>query len=225
MIKELVLIGSSSEVAEELNKKIEDNKFKTHTISSKVNSKPTLLINDYFEDYEKISTYISKLKNPYVIFFNGYLRENRPNYYPTMGEIFETFKINFRTPLFLTLKIDKNNKNTKFIYISTIASVKPREKNYIYGISKSLLEKSVSGLEVDYLFLRFGKIKTKMSEKHSDPPFTLNKSEAASLILKSLDKEGIAYPKFGLKLVGSLIKIFPSNVLNFIEKNTLKITS
>ena len=220
MIKEIVLIGSSSELAFEFLKKIEvQSTYKAHTVSSKIDSVASLLVNEYLEDSEKISDYISNLNNPYVIFFNGYLRENRPKYYPSIRETLETFKINFRTPLFLTKEIAKNNKNAKFIYISTIAAIKSREKNYIYGISKALLEKNIKEGNLSYLILRFGKIRTKMSENHSDPPFTLNKPEAASLIIKFLEKEGILYPTIGLKMMAILIKFLPSKLLDFIEKN------
>ena len=100
MIKEIVLIGSSSELAVEFLKKIEtQSSYKAHTVSSKIDSFASLLVNEYLEDSEKISDYISNLNNPYVIFFNGYLRENRPKYYPSIRETLATFKINFRTPL------------------------------------------------------------------------------------------------------------------------------
>ena len=220
MIKEIILVGSSSELAVEFNEKLEGNSgFKTHTISSKLDSKPNLLVNGYFDDSDKISTYISKLENPYIIFFNGYLRENRPKYYPDLDEIFETFKINFRTPLFLTTKIAKESRDAKFIYISTFAAIKSREKNFVYGMSKAMLEKNIVKKNINYLFLRFGKIKTKMSEDHADPPFTLSKSKAASLIIKFLDKEGILYPTIGLKIMSAIIKILPSKLLDLIEKN------
>ena len=220
MVKEIILIGSSSELAIEFKKKLEGNNgFKTHTISSNLDSKPSLLVNEYFKDSDKISTYISKLEKPYIIFFNGYLRENRPKYYPDLDEIFKTFKINFQIPLFLTTKIDSGSKDAKFIYISTFAAIKSREKNFVYGISKTLLEKNIVKKNINYLFLRFGKIKTKMSEDHADPPFTLSKSEAASLIIKFLDKEGIVYPTIGLKIMSAIIKILPSKLLDLIEKN------
>ena len=220
MVKEIILVGSSSELAVEFNEKLEGNSgFKTHTISSKLDSKPNLLVNGYFDDSDKISTYISKLENPYIIFFNGYLRENRPKYYPDLDEIFETFKINFRTPLFLTAKIAKESRDAKFIYISTFAAIKSREKNFVYGMSKAMLEKNIVKKNINYLFLRFGKIKTKMSEDHADPPFTLSKSKAASLIIKFLDKEGILYPTIGLKIMSAIIKILPSKLLDLIEKN------
>jgi len=220
LVKEIVLIGSSSELGGEFLKKIEvQSGYKAHTVSSKLDSKANLIVNEYLDDSEQISDYISNLNNPYVIFFNGYLKENRPKYYPNIREALETFKINFRVPLSLTIDIAKNNKNVKFVYISTIAAIKSREKNFIYGLSKALLEKNIKERNLSYLILRFGKIRTQMSEGHSNPPFTLNRSEAASLIIKFIEKEGVLYPTIGLRMMAIFIMLMPTKLLDLIEKN------
>ena len=218
-MKEIVLIGSSSELALEFIKIVSINdEFKIHTISSTSNSKQTLLVDEYIKEHEKISKYIGEINNPYIIFFNGFLKENRPNYYPNTEEILKTFRINYKIPLFLTKKIAIKNKNAKFVYISSMAVVKYRHKNYIYGIAKAMLETKIKQMDINYLILRFGKIKTKMSESHGDPPFSLNKSNAALLILKLLDREKIIYPTNGLKVMSVFLKALPLKILNFLEK-------
>src|SRR5210317_625941 len=101
MVKNIVLIGSSSELALEFIDIVsKDTAYKIHKISSKEASDPDLHTNDYLDDVNKITDYISELKSPYVIFFNGYLRENRPKYYPENEEIFKTFRVNFKIPLY-----------------------------------------------------------------------------------------------------------------------------
>ena len=60
-----------------------------------------------------------------------------------------------------------------------------------------------------------------MSEKHFDPPFTLDKISAAKLLINSVDKKGIVYPTLGLKLMAIFIMIFPVSILDFIEKVSL----
>ena len=57
-----------------------------------------------------------------------------------------------------------------------------------------------------------------MSESHGNPPFTLNKSNAAFLILKLLDREKIIYPTNGLKVMSLFLKALPLKILNFLEK-------
>ena len=42
----------------------------------------------------------------------------------------------------------KNTNVKKFIFISSMAAVKPRNKNYIYGLSKKTLEESVRGVVI-----------------------------------------------------------------------------
>jgi short-subunit dehydrogenase len=218
-VKEIVVIGSSSELALEFTKLIRvNNEFKIHTISSESNSKPTLFVDEYLKEHEKISKFIAEINIPYVIFFNGFLKENRPNFYPNTEEILKTFRINYKIPIFLTIKISIKNKNAKFIYISSMAAVKYRDKNYIYGIAKALLETKIKQMDINYLIFRFGKIKTKMSESHGDPPFTLSKSKAAFLILKLLDKEKTIYPTNGLKIMSIFLKVLPVKILNFLEK-------
>lgn len=221
MSKDIILIGSSSELAIEFDKKIK-NVFRIHKISSKKNSNPDLLIGDYIADQEEIVGFISNFINPYVIFFNGYLKENRPYFSPSLEEVFKTFKVNFQIPLFLTKKIKNNKLSAKYIYISSIASVKAREKNFIYGIAKKRLEKEVNELGINALFLKFGKIRTNMSDDHSDPPFTLEKVNAAMLLIDSIEKKGVVYPTLGLKLMAILIKIFPLSILDLIERTSLK---
>ncbi len=221
MSKDIILIGSSSELAIEFDKKIK-NVFRIHKISSKKNSNPDLLIGDYIADQEEIVGFIGNFINPYVIFFNGYLKENRPYFSPSLEEVFKTFKVNFQIPLFLTKKIKNNKLSAKYIYISSIASVKAREKNFIYGIAKKRLEKEVNELGINALFLKFGKIRTNMSDDHSDPPFTLEKVNAAMLLIDSIEKKGVVYPTLGLKLMAILIKIFPLRILDLIERTSLK---
>jgi dTDP-4-dehydrorhamnose reductase len=217
-VKELVLVGSSSELASNLFDVFSNNKsYRIHRISSRLNSSGNLLVNNYIDDSKSICDYISNLKNPYIIFFNGYLKENRPNSHPNTEEIFNTFKINYKIPLLLTKEIGVNSSDAKFIYISTMASVKYRSKNYIYGISKSLLEKKIIKLNLNHLILRFGKIETSMSADHGNPPFTLTKEKAASLVIELLDRKGIVYPTYGLKVMATLIKIVPSKLLNYAE--------
>jgi hypothetical protein len=219
MVKNIVLIGSSSELALEFIDIVsKDTAYKIHKISSKEASDPDLHTNDYLDDVNKITDYISELKSPYVIFFNGYLRENRPKYYPENEEIFKTFRVNFKIPLYLSKQIKNSTDNPKFIFISTMAAIKLREKNYIYGSAKASLERNIKEEGLDFLFLRFGKIMTEMSSDHNDPPFTLSKSEAAILIRKLIDRKGVIYPTTGLKVMGFIITLLPSKILDFIEK-------
>ena len=152
------------------------------------------------EDYAKIKREIEKLSNVIVVFFNGHLSENRDQYSPNLKEIIKTDEINFTIPYYLSLNLNNDLSNIKkFVYISSMAAVKPRYKNYIYGLSKRKLEEGIKYLELpSYLIIRYGKVITKMSEDHKNPPFTLTVNDAANYLYKNIIKTGIQYPILGL---------------------------
>ena len=218
-----LLVGASSELAQETLLSLKKDGSRVLGISrEKINYgkfDDYLLVNDYIEDIREINKFVSKIENCYVIFFNGFLAENGKIKKPTIEDIVKTDLANFTIPYSLTCNFIKNLENIKkYIYISSMAAIKPRDKNYIYGLSKRKLEVGLVELGIENLLLiRFGKIKTRMSSGHKDAPFTLNKLEAANLIKKNIYKKNVIYPTFGLYLISILIKILPLNVLNFIE--------
>ena len=159
MVRDIVLIGASSDIAIEFSKNKFDEFVKVHKISTNSNFKSDLKVYDYLENINIIKSYISKLENPLVIFFNGYLKENRPYYKPNSSEIMLTLKINFEIPYKLAKQFYSLNPETKFIFISSIAAIKPRFKNFIYGFSKQHLENSIKEMKgLNYLIIRFGKV-------------------------------------------------------------------
>ena len=218
MVNNILIVGADSELAREFIKFNLNKNNKIYKLSRN-NFESDIEINDYTKDVNVIINYAKKLPRCYVIFFNGFLAENRPKKYPSSEEIISTYKINFQIPFFLTQKISQFENIEKYVYISSIAAIKPRFKNYIYGNTKNMLEKSISELDIkNVLFLRFGKIKTKMSADHQSLVFTLNKEKAAELIYRNLKKNGIKYPNFGLLLISFGLKLFPIRLINYIEK-------
>ena len=221
MDENIVIFGGSSEIAIELKNILNNKKHKNFTISRRNSSHEypnSLIINNYFEDYEKIKSEIEKLNNVIVVFFNGHLSENRDQYSPNLNEIIKTDEINFTVPYYLSLNLNNDLNNIKqFVYISSMAAVKPRYKNYIYGLSKRKLEESIKHLELpSYLIIRYGKVITKMSEDHKNPPFTLSVNDAANYIYKNINKTGVQYPKLGLKILSLIIKVLPGRIIKKI---------
>ena len=220
MVKQdILLIGSSSELAQEFLTYIDKDKFRYFLITSS-NSKfyketNVLKINDYINDVDLIAEFIKKTSNPIIIFFNGFIAENRPIKYPNVQEIIKTDYVNFVVPYVLTIEINNSVKNVKkYIYISSFAASKARYKNYIYGISKRKLEKSIKFLNSSkYLFIRFGQIDTKFSEEHKNLPFSMSKKDAARVIINSLNRTGVIYPNSIIRTISLIIKVFPSKLL------------
>ena len=217
----IVIFGGSSEIAIELNNILSSKNHKNFTISRRNSShkdSDSLIVNNYLEDYAKIKREIEKLSNVIVVFFNGHLSENRDQYSPNLKEIIKTDEINFTIPYYLSLNLNNDLSNIKkFVYISSMAAVKPRYKNYIYGLSKRKLEEGIKYLDLpSYLIIRYGKVITKMSEDHKNPPFTLSVNDAANYIYKNINKTGVQYPKLGLKILSLIIKVLPGRIIKKI---------
>ena len=218
---DIVIIGASSDLAKAFESRCKKYKIRTLSISQNKNFKNKqnfLNIIDYIKDYKKIEDEIKKLNNPIIFFFNGALFENRPFKIPSKEEELLTKKINFEIPNFLFNNLQTNIKNIKkFVFISSMASVKLRNKNYIYGQSKKDLETSVKKFsEGPYLIFRFGKINTKMSKGHKNPPFTMSTEKATGLIFGNIHKQGIIYPNNGLKIIAIILKLTPRKVVDLI---------
>ena len=139
--------------------------------------------------------------------------------FPTDEEIAQTDEVNFVIPYTLSQKLNTESNNiSKYIYISTMAAIKPRYKNYIYGLSKRKLEESVKYINLpSVLIVRYGKVETKMSNEHKNPPFTLSSEKAASILYTSLDSTGTKYACFGLLCLGKIIKILPMQLIRKIK--------
>ena len=100
-----------------------------------------------------------------------------------------------------------------------MAAVKPRRKNYIYGLSKRSLEESIKKIKgVDFLIIRFGQIDTNMSKDHKKAPFSYQKDEASSALLKKIERKGLLYANTFLFVVSIFLRLLPSNVINYLEK-------
>lgn len=215
-MKNIIIIGSSSDISISFQALLDLKKISFFTISrSESNKYNHLTVQNYINDTEKIISFVNNIKNPTIIFFNGYLAENRDLYEPSLDEIALTDYVNFQVPFVLTKSLSINSSVDKFIYISSIASVKPRRKNFIYGMSKNKLEQSLKFLNLkSYLIIRFGKVDTKMSINHTNAPFSISSKQAATTIFNKLDKKGYAYGNLGVHLSRFLLAILPQKVIN-----------
>lgn len=223
MVTNLVLVGANSEISQKLIETNNSSEFNIYGISTKEIGPNFLKVSDYYDDAKKIIDFIDEIENPNIIFFNGYLKENRDIYSPNDEEINNTIYITFLIPFLLTLEICKSISFNKLVYISSIAAEKPRYKNYIYGICKRTLEESVYNLKnKETLIIRFGKVKTKMSKEHQDPPFTITAEKASDIIIKNLHRTGTIHSSFGIYLSSLIIKFTPLKFINFLERGILR---
>lgn len=223
VVKNFILIGANSEFAATFADKLIKNNHKVYGVSRELipylSKNEQMQLENYNEKSTELLYFVETIESPYIVFFNGFLAENRPTYSPTYKEIEETIYANYLTPFHLFDQMCKNTNVKKFIFISSMAAVKPRNKNYIYGLSKKTLEETIrkSG-NLKYLIVRFGQIKTKMSQNHNEPPFTLSKDRASLKLLKLIDKQGIHYPSYSLFIMSFFIKILPVKLIDRLEK-------
>ncbi|MDC3227030.1 hypothetical protein OBA39_02895 [Acidimicrobiaceae bacterium] len=221
--KNIGLIGASSEISKDLLTLLNKEGYKTYCVTTKSNDSlkcyKKLSVQDYLEDKDKIIQLLYDVPNLIIIFFNGFLAENRDEQFPKIDEIIKTDKVNFVIPYSLTKSLNKELNNIKnFIYISSIAAVKPRYKNYIYGLTKRKLEESIKKIGLNkYLIIRFGKVSTKMSSEHRNPPFMMSSEEASEFIYSNMNKSGITYPKIGLFIISLVLKVMPAKIVDWFN--------
>jgi len=218
----ILIIGANSEISHYFKNYCENKGHEVFIITrnkelQSINNNK-LIVEDYLVEKEKIKHFIKELKNPVVIFFNGVLFENRPFKTPTQEEIKLTNYVNFTVPYELYKYIDKSKTVKKFVFMSSMAAIRLRNKNYVYGKSKQNLEKNVlESSKNNILIIRFGKVFTSMSKDHKTPPFSMTPNKAALKVYKSLHKENIIYGNLGLNVISKLIKITPDFVFRKVK--------
>jgi len=217
--KNIALIGASSEIASCFINTSNQNGHNLFCITSNnsfnENCYKKLIVEDYLLDENKILSFLQDVENLTIIFFNGFLAENRKEQYPSVEEIIMTDKVNFLIPYHFSVAFKNFQNIDNLIYISSIAAVKPRYKNYIYGLTKRKLEESIYKIGLDrFLIIRFGKVLTKMSTEHRNPPFVMGAEQAGEFIYSNLNKSGITYPKIGLFFVSLIFKIVPAKLID-----------
>ena len=80
------------------------------------------------------------------------------------------------------------------------------------------IEESIKNINLpSYLIIRFGKVKTKMSEGHKNPPFTISIHKASEFILDNLNKTGYIYTNVALKTIAVILKLLPSWMIKILK--------
>jgi decaprenylphospho-beta-D-erythro-pentofuranosid-2-ulose 2-reductase len=117
-------------------------------------------------------------------------------------------------------------KHGQILYISTVASLRPRKRNFVYGASKTTVDFLARGLQrvcavdnVHLTILRPGFVKTKMTNGLSPAPFPTTRSQVAKLSTRALKKKAkIVYSPRYLRGVMGIIRILPERVFSLIDK-------
>ena len=224
--KKICLIGANSDLGVAVAKICESrNMYQVCGVSRQESRNKSLyeeilIVSDYESDKEMISDFVAKHNVTDIILFNGFIgKNNKP--------VEKIVEINLSIPLSLINSIEMNaDGNITYTIISSLATSRPRAKNYIYGLSKYLLEESIRNRDVGkYIIFRSGFIRTKMTADHKEPPFAKNPEEVADKLIKAIGdnkkKVSIVYSSLPILLLFNIFKVIPLSILNAIEKRLI----
>ena len=57
-----------------------------------------------------------------------------------------------------------------------------------------------------------------MSKGHKKAPFSYEKDKASKTLLKKIEKRGVIYANTSLFMMSNLLRLLPSLVINYLEK-------
>lgn len=141
----------------------------------------------------------------------------------------EVFQINSLSQIILLNRVAelmRRQKHGQILCISSIASLRPRKRNFVYGASKSAVDFYSRGLQrvcrednVFLTILRPGFVRTKMTHGMSPAPFATTRLQVAKSTTRALKKKArVAYSPRYLKGVMGIIRILPEKVFWLIDK-------
>jgi decaprenylphospho-beta-D-erythro-pentofuranosid-2-ulose 2-reductase len=110
----------------------------------------------------------------------------------------------------------------KLLLISSVASIRPRIRNFTYGASKAAADFFALGLANKYRgtntkirILRPGFVFTKMTKGFDPAPFAVEKSQVARIAVKAIrGKAVVTYAPVILKLVMNVLRFIPRRIFN-----------
>tara|TARA_B100002051_G_C16519424_1_gene526925 strand:- start:59 stop:790 length:732 start_codon:yes stop_codon:yes gene_type:complete len=238
----IIIIGANSDIAKEISKKyLKNNCFLylfTRNKKDLENYESGIFLNDKIEiieyDYSDVDYFIKKLeslqnKPNIALIANGYLGNNKIYSKDEFNKIFE---INHFIPVKYSEVIIsyfiKNNIKGILAVFASVAGLRGRSKNYIYGSAKSALITYLSGLrqkysiyEITITTIILGFVNTKMIKnefKNSKSFLIDDPNKIANSIIKAVDKKKELYFPYKWKLIMLIINLIPENIfkkLNF----------
>lgn len=242
MKKTVLIIGANSDIAKEISNVFLEKKYFLHLMTR--NDEELMLHNknNLFKEkckvykfdpknHKEFSERISKMKpSPEIcIIANGYMGNSNLD-----NNFFEDFekivKVNFLDPAILSTKVIEfylsNNIDGNISIISSVAGLRGRAKNYIYGASKSAITTFFSGLRqkyskenITFTSIILGFVNTRMTKREKINKF-LNSSpkKVAIKIVTAIENKKEIYFPFKWKIIMFIIKLIPEKIfkkLNF----------
>jgi short-subunit dehydrogenase len=236
LFKDVVLIGSNSDIGISIINRIQlANGANVHLIGRRTLMQGTIKnsnINLIFHKCDlsnitEVTNFLYSLtkfeKSELVILSAGVLPEENSEY--NLSRLKETFTVNtVASIMFLSrfAEIMNENKGGKILVCSSVASIRPRLKNFSYGASKSALDFYAVGLQnklrkskVKVLILRPGYVFTKMTTNFKPAPFAIELDTLAKIAINGLIKnKKVIYAPSKLKIIMNIFKFIPRHMFN-----------
>ena len=239
-LQNVVLFGGNSDIGLAILKKLPMARDSTlilvgrnlnyNQVASKFPESNVEIIEFDFENIDKIDilfSIISKQRDIDVaILAYGYLGEVGTD--TLLREINQQILINYYGPAMLFSKIFerfRNQKHGKILVITSVAGIRPRISNFVYGSAKSGLDFLVRGSQNEskknnftVSVLRPGFVESKMTHGLKPPAFSVKPDRVAEDAVKGLLRQKkIIYSPTILKYIFTLLRFSPDFVFNKLK--------
>ena len=180
-------------------------------------------ISDSSQQISEISELFDKRDFDLVIFSIGYLGLSPSK--STLEQDQIIFDVNFThsaSVLNYVAKRLKSQNHGKILILSSVASLRPRKSNYIYGAAKSGFDFFARGLQLDLLgtgvnvcIARPGFVHSNMTKGMTPAPFAISAAKAGEICALGIQKsKKVFYVPGILRYVMFIVKFLPHKILN-----------
>ncbi len=180
-------------------------------------------ISDSSQQISQISELFDKRDFDLVIFSIGYLGLSPSK--STLEQDQIIFDVNFThsaSVLNYVAKRLKSQNHGKILILSSVASLRPRKSNYIYGAAKSGFDFFARGLQLDLLgtgvnvcIARPGFVHSNMTKGMTPAPFAISAAKAGEICALGIQKsKKVFYVPGILRYVMFIVKFLPHKILN-----------
>ena len=241
MKKTVLIIGANSDIAKEISNVFLEKNYFLHLMTRNDGDLILQNKNDLFKEKFKIYKFDPKDHNEFdkkiiemkplpeiCIIANGFMGTSNLN-----DNFFDNFekivKINFIDPAILSKKIINfylsNNINGNISIISSVAGIRGRAKNYIYGASKSAIITFFSGLRQKYLrenitftSIILGFVNTKMTKNEKISKYlNSNPKKVATKIVNAIEKKKEIYFPTKWRIIMFIINLIPEKIFKKLK--------
>lgn len=219
MKKTILILGGSSSIAKELITLHKEDVvyFSYH---STINKRKNTFFLDIFDAYSYQN--IPNKKYDIIYSFLGYTPDI--NLIDDLSTSKETIERNFLYPTLVLQFILQNqlyNKKARIKVVTSVAGIRGRKLNFIYGASKSGMQTLLEGLSNKYPQLKFtdiilGPVFTTAVPVHNTPKFLIAEPIRVARIIKEIKKQKSYVPKHW-SIIMFFIKHIPNRLYNHLN--------